>query len=369
MLNSKTSNKKDALHAIMRLKAGLSPDSCIDSLTVNLAEQQAFVRELLQNRTANIGVVIGPYGSGKSHFLQLTKRLALKSGYLVTSIGQETGLGILSFPHRHSTVMIGALRGETPIGRLLDHAALAIEDDPQAFLATARKLSPPVAGRDRFLDQLEWLLVGGSHAGRTVRVLDFLSGHALAGQSGTVANRLRAYELLAFWIAYGQELIDVRGVVIIIDEFESLFSAALYSSIRSRRTAYRSLAYYASMGHNVRVLLALTPDGWNGLQDDLHQNAAYICEQSSSIGGEDIPGLLRKLRQVRPHELRSMSDRHYKELQRKITTLHAEAREYEAIHDEQIEGPRGMGLTPRIFSRSIVSALESNWFRRLGHLV
>jgi hypothetical protein len=151
MLNGKEVTKKDALHAIMRLKAGLTPDSCLESLTVDLSVQEAFISQFVQGRSSNIGVVIGSYGSGKTHFLQLTKQLALKSGYLVTSLGQETGLGILSFPHRHSSVLIGGLRAEAPIGRLMDQVACAIDADPKAFLNTAHKVSPHTDGRDRFL--------------------------------------------------------------------------------------------------------------------------------------------------------------------------------------------------------------------------
>jgi hypothetical protein len=215
------------------------------------------------------------------------------------------------------------------------------------------------------LDQLETLLTIGLDAGRTVHALDYLSGDSLVGQAGTVKDRKRAYQLLGFWLAYSQELMHRRGLVIIVDEFESLFSTALYSSIRSRRTAYRSLAYYASMGHHVRILLALTPDGWNGLQDDIYHNSPYISEQPSALVGEDVAGLLRMLRRVRPHELQSMSDHHYKELQSKIVSLHAKAREYSTTGDEEIQVRRGIGMTPRVFSRSIVSALESTWFQRL----
>ena len=70
------------------------------------------------------------------------------------------------------------------------------------------------------------------------------------------------------------------------------------------------------------------------------------------------------LRQVPPQELQSMSDRQYKALQGKIVTLHAEARDYSTNGDEEIQIPRGVGMTPRVFSRSIVSALESIWFQR-----
>jgi len=121
------------------------------------------------------------------------------------------------------------------------------------------------------------------------------------------------------------------------------------------------------MGKHVRILLALTPDGWNGLQDDLHSNALYMSEYSSLVEGEDVPALLRMLREARPHELQSMSDRQYKELLSKIVGLHAQARAYSSSGNEGLLFPRGVGMTPRVFSRSIVSSLEAMWFERLLH--
>lgn len=83
------------------------------------------------------------------------------------------------------------------------------------------------------------------------------------------------------------------------------------------------------------------------------------------VEGEDVPGLLRMLRQARPHELQSMSDRQYRELLEKIVYLHAEARAYPTTGDVRIQIPKGVGMTPRVFSRSIVSALEAIWFERM----
>lgn len=372
MRNGNHGSKTDALQAILRLKAGLSPGSCLEALTVDFSAQEAFVSQFMQNRAPNVAVVVGPYGSGKTHFLRLAKQLALKSGYLVTSLGQETGLGILSFPHRHSSVMLNGLRAEAPIGRLLDHAACQIDTDPFGFLNVATMVAPFTEERARFLSQLETLLRFGPDTGRTVRVLEFVSGLSLAGQAGTVRDRTRAYQLLGFWVAYAREVLNSRGLIIVVDELEGLFSSALYSSIRSRRTAYRSLSYYASMGRDVRILLALTPDGWYGLQNDAHSNAQYMSDLSSLVLGEDVPSLLRMLRQVRPHELQSLTENQYLELMNKIVRLHAEAREYPVKLDGKLQFPRGMGITPRVFSRSVVSALESIWFDGVlngsGHL-
>jgi hypothetical protein len=361
MHNGDRDSKSEALHAILRLKAGLSPGSCLEALTVDFAVQNDFISQFVGTRGANVAVVVGPYGSGKTHFVQLAKHLALKSGYLVTSLGQETGLGSLSFPHRHSSVMLKGLRAEAPIGRVLDHAACQIDIDPFEFLNTATRVALPSEERNRFLSQLETLLRVGPDAGRTVRALEFLSGLSLAGQAGTMRDRTKAYQLLGFWLAFSREILNRRGLLIIVDELEGLFSTALYSSIRSRRTAYRSLSYYASMGKDVRILLALTPSGWDGLQNDVRSNAQYMLDQSSFVIGEDVPSLLRMLRQVRPHELKTFSEEQYVELMNKIAGLHAEARECR-VKLEEIRFPKGMGVTPRVFSRSVVSALESIWF-------
>jgi hypothetical protein len=363
MLNGEVASKADALHAIMRLKAGLSPGSCLEALTVDFSAHEAFIQGFIRNRGSNLAVVVGPYGSGKTHFLQLAKRLASKAGYLVTSLGQETGLGILSFPHRHVSVMLSNLRGEKPIGRLIDHAVYQIDSNPKEYLETATAIAPSSEQTNRFLSQLEFLLQLGPEAGRASRVLEFLSGLSLAGQAGTVRDRIRAYDLLRFWIAYARELFNIRGLVIVVDELESLFSTAVYSSIRSRKTAYRSLSYYTSMGLDVRILLALTPDGWYGLQNDVHTNPQYIADQASLVLGEDLPSLVRVLRTVRPHELRRFSEDEYLDLMKRIMFLHSEAREYSVPDDAKIPFPSGMGITPRVFSRSVVSALEAIWFK------
>src|ERR1700723_2916403 len=92
-----------ALRAIMRLKSGLSPIERVEDITIDLPKHLAYLNHLLDssNRRERLGLVLGSYGAGKTHFLQLAKRVALKQGYAVAELGQDTGLGSLAQPQRH----------------------------------------------------------------------------------------------------------------------------------------------------------------------------------------------------------------------------------------------------------------------------
>jgi hypothetical protein len=353
-----------ALHAIMRLKAGLSPAACLESLTVDLPRQRAFLGEFLEGKNNNIGAVVGPYGAGKTHFLQLAKNEALRAGYLVACLGQETGLGTLSYPHRHMQLMLNSLQAASPVGHVLDFIASEIETKPQRFLKDVSTVVSNYCEYQALQETLELSFRYGPETQRTVRAIEQLSGAALARQTVSDKTRLKAYQLLGFWLAYGREVLNSRGLVIIVDELEGLFSSALYWSCRSRRIAYRTLAYYSGLGAHVRVLTALTPDGFDRLQDEVRADAAYIAGQPSVLSGEDLSSLLRKVSQLRPHELRTMTNQQYEMLLRNIKGLHAAARGYSKPIDEAIRIPTVGGMTPRVFSRSVVSALEALWFQR-----
>jgi hypothetical protein len=210
---------------------------------------------------------------------------------------------------------------------------------------------------------LEILLRYGSDGDRTTRLIEYLSGAGLSGRSGSSRDRENAYRLLELWIDYLVIVLDCKGLVLLIDEMEGLFSGALYWSIRSRRTAYRTLGYYASVGSKLRILAAFTPDGWYNLQEDAHANASYLTNQSSIVSGEDVPRLLRHLRAVQPHELTIFSESNFRKLLEGLKRLHAAARGYDLIVNGELTITTRSGLTPRIFSRSVISALEARWFQ------
>jgi hypothetical protein len=353
-----------ALHAILRLKAGLSPSQCLDELTVDLSRHEAFLRDFFDSPGRTIAAVVGPYGAGKTHFLQLSKQEALKRGYAVASLEQETGLGSLSFPHRHMQVILRSLRAPVPAGHVMEYATSLLEAEPNRFLEQVRQVAEEKPEFSNIHLDLQMLLQYGPEGLRNMRAAEYLSGALQAGRSGSRNNRASAYQLLGFWIEFLVTIFDCRGLILFIDELEGLFSGAMYWSIRSRRTAYRTLAYYTSLGMRLRMLGAFTPEGWYNLQEDTRDNAGYLTIQSSVVPGEDVPTLLRGIRSIAPHELAVLSERNYLSLGEKLKKLHAAARGYQTAVNGEVKMPYYSGLTPRIFSRSVISALEARWFAR-----
>src|SRR6185437_16407295 len=82
-----------ALRAILRLKAGLAPLDRLEELTVNRARHFDYLSGLLstaESESRAFGIVLGPYGSGKSHFLQLAKQFALNHKFAVAQLNLDT---------------------------------------------------------------------------------------------------------------------------------------------------------------------------------------------------------------------------------------------------------------------------------------
>jgi hypothetical protein len=120
-----------ALSAIIRLKGGLCPLERLEELTIDLQRHSRYLRELLGaggSGGERFGIVLGPYGSGKTHILQVTKHLALSQGFAVAHLSQDTGLNSLGHPERHVFSLVRSLRFPNPhgammewLGTLLDH--------------------------------------------------------------------------------------------------------------------------------------------------------------------------------------------------------------------------------------------------------
>jgi hypothetical protein len=76
--------------------------------------------------------------------------------------------------------------------------------------------------------------------------------------------------------------------------------------------------------------------------------------------------LLRDLRGIQPHELTVLSKNQYEKLLDNLKKVHAAARGYYTPINGTLKIASHPGLTPRIFSRSMVSALEARWFESQG---
>jgi hypothetical protein len=363
------SNEKGALRAILRLKSGLSPLERVEDLTVDVDRHKSYLRSLLDDASANgrsLGVVLGPYGSGKTHFLQLAKNYAFGQRYAVAQLGLDTGLGSLSHPQRHISTVLVSLSAPPPFGSVLEWLGSFADED--ANTTTIELYFRGLMGRDAGINEVAtnslFILRQTPQQFRSTKLIEYLSGAPLVGCGAYVRARSNAYNLLRFWTKFCTELLDCSGLLFLIDEMESLFSNAVCWTVLSRRTAYRSLAYYACSIKSAALLCTFTPDGWNLLQAEIREKNDFFNNYWSRMEAEDLPRLLRILSKTQPHELSELDNRGYITLCNKLKCLHAEARGYanEGVNGSQLIPRTFIGMTPRIFSKSVISTLEGLWF-------
>ncbi|MEZ4630662.1 MAG: DUF2791 family P-loop domain-containing protein [Deinococcales bacterium] len=92
--------QRDARHLVESLRVGIAPIHYIHELTIGLEREQQSVKHALNEAKLYGGsarVVLGDYGQGKSHMVELSAQHALKENFLVATIS----LDLLELPpHR-----------------------------------------------------------------------------------------------------------------------------------------------------------------------------------------------------------------------------------------------------------------------------
>jgi hypothetical protein len=358
--------EQSALSAVLRLKAGLSPLQRLEELTIDFETHRQFVIPLLGNSIASgnkLGIVVGPYGCGKSHFLQIARRLALANNFAVAQLNLDTGLGSLGRPQQHVFNLITSLVFPHPHGEALEWLADSLRhtDGRRALAAAFKEVQP--SAQETADTALRIIREVPAELG-TPLLLDYLSGALLVAKTAHPSTRMRTYELVRFWSAIAHRILGFKGVLIIVDELENLFSNALYPSVISRQRAYRTLSHYTEMMEPAATLCALTPAGWQSLVAEVSTANGYLSD-APQLAAESISRLFGRVLRTKPYELVPLSGAKYKVLFERLSRLHAEARAYPRHWMEDSSAPlAGSATTPRIFSKTVISTLESAWFRR-----
>jgi hypothetical protein len=363
-----SNNHHSALRAILRLKAGLAPLDRLEELTVNRARHFDYLSSLLSTAKSEshaFGIVLGPYGSGKSHFLQLAKQFALNHKFAVAQLNLDTGVASLSHPQRHVSSILSTLTAPPPWGSLLEWVG-TVFDDPVESLSIEDHLRSKLnqyRSIGNTADEILAIVDSSPREQRSVRIVEHLSGGLLVGYSAHTRARLRAYELLQFWAKLCRDYLGCAGLVLLLDEMENLFSGAVYWNILSRRTALRTLGYYSSNLKPAAIVCALTPDGWDQFRDEIKVRKDYFINYWSRLESENIPKLLTTILKCDPHELFVFNQRTYGMLAMQLESIHAEARRYHqaSLSRSFATAFSSPSMTPRIFAKSVVSALEANW--------
>jgi hypothetical protein len=353
----------EALKAILRLKAGLSPLNHLEDITVNFEKCIEYLDGLrgLCLKTGNaLGVVTGRYGNGKTHFLLVSKQYAISEGYGVAHFSQDTGLCSLGHPQRHAMPLLASLRIPPHNELLLEHLRYCLDDTDrfrifcEHLCEIAADNSPvsPIARK-----ALEYCRL---HNGlRQSSLYWYLSGARLGSMAPNPTSRLHAYNLMRFWVRYSTSFLGCKGIMILVDEVEKLFDLLPVS----RRAAYRTISFYVRSLRPCILLCAITPRAWELLLSEIRDELEILLGYATLLPEEEIKHLRSALQMTTPHEVSKLNRNGYVQLMERLRTLHAKARGYVQGNNapELHCPPISPEMTPRIFARSIISSLEASW--------
>jgi hypothetical protein len=253
-----------ARQTLEALRLGIVPVQDVETLTIGLeAERVSLDRALARSkeRGGDVLAVIGDYGFGKSHFVELAARRALRENCLVAI----ASLDLVEVPPGKANeiykALVGAIRypdteerGLRPlIRRAIERPGLISQfmersprqnDDPLAVALTHLLECP---SQQAYEDIVDWL--GGQIRTPTKESKTCLKKPPRLYLTGEVARQyaymLTGISVLATMLGYG-------GLAVLIDESEHY--SLLRANMRDRADAFFKALIYAALGQaNSRV--------------------------------------------------------------------------------------------------------------------
>jgi hypothetical protein len=360
---------RDELRALIRGAQGLPPIESVQSMTVGHERIDKTIDTLFEHAELEGSVftlLVGDYGTGKTHLLlHLTERaLATKRPVLrlsVEALGTDLG-----HPERH-------------LRRLLEDAVLPLEGRPSPMQLLLEWTRSPAKA-----EQLEQTIVSIAARGidaspaaakglryvehakdRAGALYAYLGASDLTTKTAGSNYRNDAYRRLLLWLVLLQELEQLAGPVLTIDESENLYRGGTTQA--ERRTALRSLSFYCGGTlPSACVILAITPAVLKDLRRDARELLEEVSEQETVLAWEDALMLRRRLAQVRPVEVPALTSSQTDELIERVKKTHRTVRG--SVRDPAfakfarelaVEAP-----APRATVRAAVERLESNWWNK-----
>lgn len=361
------------LRAIHRLRSGLPPSESVVELTVGADRVLPAIEDWLNaiGRDRKTLFVKGDYGEGKSHSLALLRERAHLAGFATCQLTADASSSALNHPQRFLPLLLATLElpgasingFEQLLYRLLmdDDKVQAVADIVERHLQSNRNLDVYSraalttlvgyrgASADRIEERLMWIRVA------TV----FLSGDYIRHRSAAPDNRVASYTLLRI----AAELacaVGARGLVVLVDELESVYTKL--PTTRSREGAYRVLSALCASPNlsKLRVALAITPDAWKYFRADIDTFDtidALHCEPVASWG----KGLLTTSSTIRLQPLEAKDRR---ELVRRVSAMYSRmyvpsVRPVDDVIDQIV----GREVPVRILVRQAVDHLDIERYR------
>ncbi|GAC1544890.1 MAG: hypothetical protein NVS2B7_19430 [Herpetosiphon sp.] len=259
-----------ARQTLEALRIGIVPVQDVETLTIGLeAERVSLDRALARSkeRGGDVEAIIGDYGFGKSHFVELAARRALREQFLVTT----TSLDLVEVPPSKASEiyrsLIRSLRypdraehGLAPLlAQALEHPGVVTDfaaqsprpaDDP--LVAALRALTDCPSQR-AYDDIILWL------SGQIKPTADLRSCMRKPPRLYLAGEVARQYSYLLTGISVLASMLGYAGLAVLIDESEHY--SLLRARQRDRADAFFKALVYAALGPgNCRVDPLTIPD-------------------------------------------------------------------------------------------------------------
>ncbi|NOX64044.1 MAG: hypothetical protein GXP42_19225 [Chloroflexi bacterium] len=258
-------NRFQARQLLESLRVGVAPAQHVRELTIGLADERASLQAGL-NEAHGMGgavrAVLGEYGYGKTHIIELCAQDALERNFLVAM----TSLDLFELPpHRSFNIYAGLMRNvrypdtdERGLGPLFERAAAlsrmvehmrelgGVENDPLVVALQALRNTPSARQRKAWL---QWLM-----GGRRVKLMRPATPRGIRFPSiYRVGHNARQMAYLLSGISVLARLNGYSGLCVLLDEAESysllrpyqrpkaslFFSAVIYAALQDRQSRIR----------------------------------------------------------------------------------------------------------------------------------
>ena len=281
--NASVDGRARWLRSIERLRSGLPPVDGLEEFTKGHANISRIANAYLQ-KPADLNrwlAVTGNYGEGKTHGLSLIREIALQNQFATCQLVCDAGGSALNHPQRFVANLLSTLEVsfetvasyQDLLYRVLLEPArtLQLQAIAQRYLGGRREVDDTVnfgLSRIVFIQQNPSSPHEDFLRNWNGRVVHHLIGESIRYKGATALTRDTAYSLLRI----ATDLLGIhglRGLVVALDEVESLFTKL--PNVRSRLGAYRTLSALCASSYlgNCRVVLAITPDAARNMDIDL----------------------------------------------------------------------------------------------------
>jgi len=360
-------DNRGALRNLIRISEGLPPIEKVTQMSVGQERLDRTIRRLFEvvGRAGSFfSVLVGEYGSGKTHLMMHLAERALEDRRPVFWLNLERTNIDLGNPARH-------------LSRFLEHSELPLRGRPNALALAGRwtRSKSAVIGLEA---QLIEIGSGEGHAAaaakKAMRVAEnardagfalenFLIGADLDARPGDASYRLDAYRRVFLWFELLARQEEIRGPVVLIDEAENLYTSGRPPA--SRRTSLRSLSFYCGGAlPGACVIMAMTPPAFEAMKREAKGLLAEAGDMDTTLELEDVSRFRRSLHGLKPDPVKPLTAPERAELCERVRRMHRSVRGAVEVAEweQRVVAAVKAHASPRTLVRALVDELESTWW-------